>query len=67
MKSEKVISSKEILRSYNYLTCAGKYFRIITRYGYPDELTTLTLKEVKLLLAKEPDIYRKVITDEVEE
>lgn len=67
LQSEKAISSKEILRSYNYMTCTGKYFRIITRYGYPDELTTLTLKEVKLLLAKEPDIYRKVISDEVEE
>lgn len=67
LQSEKNISATELMRTYNYITCAGKYFRIITRYGYPDELTILSLKEVKLLLSKEPDIYRKVIPDEVEE
>ena len=52
---------------YYYVTQTRRYFRIIVKYGSPDDFSVLELNDVKKLLAQKPDIYKTVIEEAVEE
>jgi len=52
-------------RMYYYVTKSGKFFRIITKFGDPDELTTMDVKSVKKILSHKPAIYKAVVPGEI--
>jgi len=53
----------EPIRHCYYKSTSGNFFRVSIRKGYKDELTPLTVMEMKKVLAEEPEIYRMVIPD----
>lgn len=55
------------MKVYYYRSPSGFFFKILCIMGRSDELITIEKKDVKKLLGKHPDIYRKIIEDEVME
>ena len=55
------------MKVFYYRMPAGYFFKILSIMGRSDELVTMEKKDVKKLLGKRPDIYRKIIPDEIKE
>ena len=71
-KAERYLTEEKDIRDgkmkvFYYRMPAGYFFKILSIMGRSDELVTMEKKEVKKLLGKRPDIYRKIIPDEIKE
>lgn len=55
------------MKVFYYRMPTGYFFKILSIMGRSDELVTMEKKDVKKLLGKRPDIYRKMIPDEIKE
>lgn len=55
------------MKVFYYRMPAGYFFKILSIMGRSDELVTMEKKDVKKLLGKQPDIYRRIIPDEIKE
>ena len=71
-KAEQYLTEEKNIRDgkmkvFYYRMPAGYFFKILSIMGRSDELVTMEKKEVKKLLGKRPDIYRKIIPDEIKE
>ena len=66
LTEEKDIRDGKMKVSY-YRMPAGYFFKVLSIMGRSDELVTMEKKDVKKLLGKRPDIYRKIIPDEIKE
>ena len=71
-KAEQYLAEEKDIRDgkmkvFYYRMPAGYFFKILSIMGRSDELVTMEKKDVKKLLGKRPDIYRKIIPDEIKE
>lgn len=71
-KAEQYLTEEKDIRDgkmkvFYYRMPTGYFFKILSIMGRSDELVTMEKKDVKKLLGKRPDIYRKMIPDEIKE
>lgn len=71
-KAEQYLTEEKDIRDgkmkvFYYRMPTGYFFKILSIMGRSDELVTMEKKDVKKLLGKRPDIYRKIIPDEIKE
>lgn len=71
-KAEQYLTEEKDIRDgkmkvFYYRMPTGYCFKILSIMGRSDELVTMEKKDVKKLLGKRPDIYRKMIPDEIKE
>lgn len=71
-KAEQYLAEEKDIRDgkmkvFYYRMPAGYFFKVLSIMGRSDELVTMEKKDVKKMLGKRPDIYRKIIPDEIKE